>query len=137
MTKTRSISALALCLILVGCDFYEYEINEDYSLCAVDTWDNLRLCRVLGDGNFQGKLEPAIVAVGHNDDWISLRQCFDGAEGYYSVDAHATVGYNDPVYSGPFDHDAWTLEAAAHPEQWPTFVETYQMNIDKHCPASD
>lgn len=136
MTKSRHIPALALCLSLVGCDYYVYEINENYSLCAIDVWDNLMLCRPVEAGGYSGKLKPAIAAVGHNDTWISLRQCLDGTEGYYSVDAHATVGYNDPVFSGPFDHDDWAREAAVHPEQWPAFVETYEMNIDKHCPVS-
>jgi hypothetical protein len=132
-TPRLKIALLFVVPFFAACDYYEYEINEAYSLCAVDVWESLMLCHVSEDGSRLMKLEPAIAAVGHNETWISLRQCLDGKESYYSVDAHATIGYDDPVYKGPFDYEEWLVEAVADPERWPPFVETFKKNVDKHC----
>jgi hypothetical protein len=136
--RNKTVALLFISIVaLTGCDFYEYKINEDYSICAVDSSDKMRLCRNLGNDSFQEKLEPAIAAVGHNGSNISMRQCFEGVEGFYSVDAHQTSGYNDPVYIGPIDRDAWAEETEVNPEQWPPFVRTFSAVERKHCPEAE
>ena len=124
-------------LAISACDFYEDEINEDWSLCAVDDPNDMTLCRNLDDGNYHGVLDPVMVAWGYNGRYIALRRCSEGEEDFYSVDANDPPLYEDPAHVGPLDRTTFLAESEAEPDRWPPLSHEDRWLAKKHCPVSD
>ncbi len=122
---------------LAGCDFYVDDINDDWSLCAVDDPNDMTLCRNLGEGSYHGVLDPVMVAWGYNGQYISLRRCFSGEEEFYSVDASDTDMYEDPAHIGPFDRETFVVESQAEPVRWPVLDNTDRRLELRHCPKAN
>lgn len=131
------LSIFAIVPALVSCDFYEDEINDDWSLCAVDDADRMTLCRNLGEGSYLGVLDPVVVAWGYNGKYIALRRCSGGEEEFYSVDANDTSRYEDPAHIGPLDRASFMAESESEPERWPLISHEDRWLAKEHCPASD
>lgn len=122
---------------VAACDFYEAEINDDWSLCTVDDPDAMRLCRNLGDDHFEYVMEPVMVAWGFNGTYISLRRCFEGEEFFYSVDATHTAEYSDPPFDGPLTREEWQQATREDPGAWPEIDEHWVGLERRHCPENE
>jgi hypothetical protein len=144
MLKSRTVSFLLKCAFLAigfaaasACDFYEAEINDDWSLCAVDDPDAVRLCRNLGDDHYRYVLEPVMVAWGFNGTYISLKRCFEGVETFYSIDSTHTAHFSDPPYDGPLSRSEWQQAMLDDPELWPVIDEVWIGLERRHCPEEE
>lgn len=120
-----------------ACDFYEKEINEYWSLCAVDDPDDMRLCRNLGNDSYHGVLEPVMVAFGYNGEYITLRQCSGGTEAFYSMDGTQTELYEDPVHTGPIERAEWEEAVIDNTDEWPPLTSHWKGLERRHCPPKD
>lgn len=134
---SKVAAALGMLSIISACDFYSDEINDDWSLCAVDDPNTMRLCRDLGNDNYHSIMEPVMVAWGFNGENISLRRCFEGEEFFYSVDATHTAIYSDPPFDGPLTREEWEQATREDPESWPEIDEHWVGLERRHCPMSD
>lgn len=141
MQKVWSSSLAMRCLLLAlvsgaisACDFYEDEINDDWSLCAADDPNLMMLCRNLGEGSHHGVLERVMVAWGYNGQYISLKRCLEGQEYFYSVVAQPAPLYDDPEHLGPLNRNEWQQAMLDEPEFWPVIDEVWVGLEKRHCP---
>lgn len=134
MRNGTKIIVAALAFSLAACDYYVHEINEDFSLCAIDVSSDMQLCRV-SDGTLSGTMVgPTVVAFGNNGDWIALKQCAKGVDAYFSVKARQGSKHGELEYTGPVDFDTWISESTADEHRWPPFIKTLRWLEEKHCP---
>lgn len=131
-------SRIVLVFIFVGfisaCDVYEDQINDDWSLCAVDDPNLMTLCRSQGDGDWQRVLDPVVVAWGYNGEYIAVKQCSEGREYFYSVDADPTATGNISPISGPLTRQEWQYASSEAPEVWPKIDVVWSALEKNHCP---
>lgn len=92
MKHTIWMSAL---LSLLGCDFGVEWREGDYEVHWVDTASNRTLARSLGDGMSIGRVDPEVIAIGTNQDYIvaKRRDLSGGSISYYVVDKRQDSKY--------------------------------------------
>jgi hypothetical protein len=63
---------VAICLL--GCDAYNKEIDDPYYLIAIDTLSQMSLYYSLPNGNFVGRIDETVFAVGVNEKFIVVQR---------------------------------------------------------------
>jgi hypothetical protein len=89
--------------ILSGCGFaHDERLTGDYRLIAVDSVEEMSVCRRLPDGNAIGRIGETVFAVGWNDQYIVAKQHpakNRNVTNYYFLDISRDSTYADPSQS--------------------------------------
>lgn len=97
---------LLLCLFLVGCIFDSGELWRDdpYFVLWLDSGDNVALYFDLGKDGAIGRVQPRVVAVGSNDNYVVVKQAGNHGVNYFYLDRTKDHKFADPKESvfGPF-----------------------------------
>lgn len=127
---------ITVCLFLGACDYWDYDIDGHWSLCAIDDPNQMKLCRNLKSGDYLGASEPVMVAWGTNGTHISLRRCLDGQEEYYAFDSVAAKAGPQYPELDPVTREDYEELIRSNPEEWPELEEHISALEYRHCPEA-
>lgn len=102
----HAVLLLLICLFGVGCVFDSGELWRDdpYVVLWLDTDDNVALYFDLGKDGAVGRVQPKVVAVGSDDNYVVVKQVGTRGVNYFYLDRtkdHKLADPKDSVF-GPF-----------------------------------
>lgn len=114
----KSVYILYIISFFVSCDLVDYQahITGRYYLSYVDTWDHMSLYYKFEDGGMVGVVSHSVFAVGHNDEFIIIKNHPKNESGnpdkkiinYYIVPVHKELTYSPEIgVIGPLTIDAF------------------------------
>lgn len=100
------IYIVVMSILLSACDHGVEWSEGDYEVLWIDTSDNRSLARIIGDNAFIGRVDPEVVAVGSNSEYVVAKQKNpdNGEISYFIVDKARDGKYLNmsEITEGPF-----------------------------------
>lgn len=106
LTTTMLAVTLLMLAVLISCDSQAEWSSDEYAVYWIDQPDNRMLGRKLDSGNFIGRVEAILFAVGENEKWVvAARRDARGGEFFYYILKSQDTDFKNgsDVVQGPYE----------------------------------
>ena len=114
--------------ILSGCDYGVEWKDKEYEVHWIDTGNNRTLARKIDENSSIGRVEPEVIAVGSNDEYVVAKQrpVGGGDVYYFVVDKRKDSPYlnANQITQGPLSKS--TFDALKKQKRLPDFSVTFE-----------
>lgn len=118
--------AALLAVVAAGCDAATDWSSDKYAVYWIDLQEDRMLGRKLDDGNFIGRVESTVFAVGEDDRWVvAARRDATGKEFFYYINKDLDTDFKNgaDVVEGPFEKPEF--EELSHKYDLPKFEKYF------------